>query len=152
MQDDEDRGEIDLAGSLRLLSSSRSNISRVEPGQLLNLDDRETDVKLLWFKKELYQFLFSLGRTSPVLLLLAGRRFTLVHIGNHLSFNCWRWRWFFKAFIFVRCVFLYLVDSLLLSNDPLHLPLKVGHRTKCCRRLLLTSASPNLGSSRAPHL
>ena len=33
--------EAHLAGSLRLLSSSRSNISRVQPGQLLNLDEKK---------------------------------------------------------------------------------------------------------------
>ena len=38
---DDDEENPHLAGSLRLLCSSRSNISRVEPRQLLNLDDKK---------------------------------------------------------------------------------------------------------------
>ena len=64
-KDDEDQGELNLAGSLRLLSSSRSNISRVEPGQLLNLDDRETDVKVSWFNKNFTSSSFRLAGLPP---------------------------------------------------------------------------------------
>ena len=51
---DDDEENPHLARSLRLLCSSRSNISRVEPGQLLNLDDRKKrDLKFRYKSKHL---------------------------------------------------------------------------------------------------